>query len=271
MGKINEEYLSKMIMGRAWHKHLHGSNGSDREALLKRVVSRYPAVADQNSPMGIYINDSGLQKVNLRESGLDETRVDSFHDSYYKFLLAYYLTSCVCSVKNAIPDFRQDKFINRLNDLYREDKSSIKDLVDLRDTLNAAMLFFKQEYDLYVKSAMLRKGIAEDAPFLFVMLDEFLRSIKELLNNSSHFGVIIDQQKPISIRCQQSINNYIACRMAGDLTMMVACYPGEWNGYTTTGDFVENVHDYSIIDLDGSGRENTNRLARKHGLPEVDY
>jgi len=270
MAITNEEYLSGMIMERAWHKLLCGANGQAREELLKRVVVRYPAVANQNRPMGIYINDPGLQKVDLRESALNKATVISFHERYYEFLLAYYLISSACSAKESIPDSRQEQFIKRINNLYDKGNSSIKDLVGLRDMLNEAMLFFKKEYDLYIKSAELRKGMINEAPLTFIMLDSFLALTKELLNNNSHFGVIIDQQQPIPDRCQRAINNYIACRMAGDLTMMVACYPGEWTGYTIQGEIIENVHDYSTIDLDGSSREYVNKLALKNGLPEVE-
>ena len=58
-------------------------------------------------------------------------------------------------------------------------------------------------------------------PIPYINVEGFARTIQNLLNNQSHFGIIIDQQDNISIELQRAINWLAGARINGRLSIKV--------------------------------------------------
>ena len=85
----------------------------------------------------------------------------------------------------------------------------------------------------------------------FLDINSFTQKIKEMLNNNSYFCIIADQQEPISIYSQQALNSLINMRINSNLSLKIACNKDEWKTYyDLSGLLIENVHDYTELDLD---------------------
>jgi len=88
-------------------------------------------------------------------------------------------------------------------------------------------------------------------PIPFVMMDNLIPLIKESIGLNKHFSLMMEFDSDISIYTCRAINDYVASRCTGYLSMNVLLHDdSEWKSWhSNNGQFVEYVHDYSVIDL----------------------
>ena len=83
------------------------------------------------------------------------------------------------------------------------------------------------------------------------------------MNMQSYFGIIFDKKCDMSISSIQAINNLIGARINSDISIKVATEPDGWKTYCdVNGKYIENIHDYGIIQLDNSYTSYTKKLMK---------
>lgn len=239
--------FSDEIIGQSRHQFIYGENGKRREEILRGIVNDNPIVCDVNEPGSIYLGDDYL-------SGGES--VDQL-DSYRKLAIArenFNFAVCGKLLDEALSldiNARSDEFLSRMNRLFVDNGQSIDDLDSLVRVLYQTRDFYRDGYKTYLETGVFPS--LEELPIKFMELDSFMHYYKKLLNNKSYFSVIVDQQKPISSLSKRAINDVVGKRINADISMKVACQPGEWETYyDLSGQFVQCVHDYGVVELDDS-------------------
>ena len=239
--------FSDEIIGQSRHQFIYGENGERRKDILTGIVNDNPIVCDVNEPGSILLDNDylvgGESVYNL--------------DSYKKLAISReHLNFAVCGklLDEALSldiNARSDEFLSRMNQIFVDNGQSIDDLDSLVRVLYQARDFYKDGYRIYLETGKFPS--IEDLPIRFMDLNSFMHYYKKLLNNRSYFSVIVDQQSPISSLSKRAINDVVGKRINKDISMKVACQPDEWETYyDLSGQFVQAVHDYGIVELDDS-------------------
>jgi hypothetical protein len=258
-------------MGESRHQFIYGRNTKEREELLKEAASRYPVKLDESSPFGIYICDKGLPEVPKENNGLDKSSLITFNREYCSTLIATSIFDTIMQQqKMSILEQRAEKFIEEFNRLFlNENHSPIKSLHEIKSLLDEAKSIYYSEYVKYIESGK-STYYADNIPVSFFDIDKLVSYIKEMLNNNSYFGIIIDKQHPLSNKFHQAINSLVSYRINANVSMKVACDPDEWDTYySLNGVRVDDSHDYGRVELDDSLNMHTQKLKddyyKKHG------
>ena len=239
--------FSDEIIGQSRHQFIYGENGKRREEILRGIVNDNPIVCDVNEPGSIYLGDDYLS------GGESVYQLDS----YRKLAIArenFNFAVCGKLLDEALSldiNARSDEFLDRMNRLFVDSGQSIDDLSTLVKVLYQARDFYRDGYKTYLETGVFPS--LEELPIKFMELDSFMRYYKKLLNNKSYFSVVVDQQSPISALSKSAINDVVGKRINADISMKVACQPDEWETYyDLSGQFVQDVHDYGVVELDNS-------------------
>jgi hypothetical protein len=239
--------FSDEIIGQSRHQFIYGQNGKRREEILRGIVNDNPICCDINEPGSIILDNDYLS------GGESVVQLDS-----YKKLAAAreHLSFAVCGklLDEALSldiNARSDEFLDRMNRLFVGSGKSIDDLETLVKVLYQARDFYRDGYKTYLETGVFPS--LEELPIKFMEIDMFMRYYKKLLNNNSYFSVVVDQQSPISSLSKRAINDVVGKRINKDISMKVACQPDEWETYYDLGgQFIQDVHDYGIVELDSS-------------------
>lgn len=242
MRDFNDEIASQ-----SRHQFLYGKNGEAREEILRGIVRDNPIVCDDNVPGAIYLENDYLVS-GKSEHDIDKYRSLAASREHFNFAVCGKLLEEALSTElNA----RSDEFLSRINRLFVGNGQSIDDLDSLVRVLYQARDFYRDGYKTYLETGVF-PSISE-LPIQFIDMNSFLHYYKKLLNNRSYFSVIVDQQVPISMVSKRAINDVVGKRINADISMKVACQPGEWRTfYDINGQLVEATHDYGVVELDES-------------------
>ena len=239
--------FSDEIIGQSRHQFIYGENGERRKDILTGIVNDNPIVCDVNEPGSILLDNDYLVG---GESvyNLDSYKKLAISREHFNFAVCGKLLDEALSLDiNA----RSDEFLCRMNQIFVDNGQSIDDLDSLVRVLYQARDFYKDGYRIYLETGKFPS--IEDLPIRFMDLNSFMHYYKKLLNNRSYFSVIVDQQSPISSLSKRAINDVVGKRINKDISMKVACQPDEWETYyDLSGQFVQAVHDYGIVELDDS-------------------
>ncbi len=262
------KHLDYDIMNHCRHQFIYGYNGEDRKQFLKKMVDNYPVALDSNNPVSIYLNNISLPKI-ISSLKLDKIMLLTLSREYFNFSI---ITSIIdITLKQVdVKDLskRAIKLLEGMNSLYLKDNDlKVVTLQELRDMLRKIQNVYKEVYQKYNSSGKISSDIIGQLPITFIDLNLFIRYYKEMLGHKSFIGLVIDQQTPICLKSQQVINGLIGSRINKYISMKVACEPSEWETHVDlNGTYIENVHDYGIVEFDNSYKEHLKKLKSKRTL-----
>ena len=214
--------------------------------ILRQTEFSYLPKLNSEDPIVIYEIDEGLPKVDTNLK-LDDFRIKMFHERYYELLI---FLSIIDSIANHI---NHDELNIRLKHTFKllsyGNKIEIKDINTLRSLLIDSKNMFKDGYIEYMETG--EWNLYNEVPIPFVMIDTIVDDIKRELGLEKHFALMLELPDDISKYTCMVINDYIASRCNGYLSMNVLLYRDtKWESYyANNGQFIEYVHDYTEIDL----------------------
>ena len=226
----------------SWHKFIYYDE-IDKCMILEDLF-KYNAILDSSEPIVVYICDDGLPSVN-RDIKVDRCRVEFFHHRYYELLIVLSI------IDKLIESIDIDVLNSRFKRLFYllSDNVDISDVMVLRELLDKCKNIYKMEYINYINTGILG-DFYNDLEISNVIIDMIVPCIKKGIGLEKYFSILIDIDSEISKYNEMSINDYIASRCTGYLSINILLSKYEWNYYyNSNGQFIENVHDYSEINL----------------------
>lgn len=213
---------------------------------LRKLENEYFPKINSSEPVVIYIKDGGLPKMNSFLKS-DDYIVNVFYERYYELLI-------FSSIIDTLINYIDIKELNvRLKMIFRMfsyiSKSKIEDVYALKETLIYSINMFKNGYIKYMKTGKL--DFYDKVPIPFIMLDNVLSDLKKFLGFDKCFSLMLEFEGDISKYSNKAINNYIASRCNGYLSMNVLLQDdSDWKcWYANNGQFIEYIHDYTVVDF----------------------
>lgn len=253
--------MENQIMSHKFHEFLYGYNTEERTNFLRAMEEHYPIIYGKNAPMGIYLEPYGISVCERGKEPVDREKslmLGIASREYLKNLIAYNIVSHIENnstvmgqIENEMLDFLNSYQFNR-----KEKVSSVQNyLKELRETLSIC----QETY-----SSILLNGTAHpqmyDFPSDFLDIGQFGEKIKKILNNNDQFNIIVNHHNTITLESAKAIMSIVNSRCAGTICMKVATDLEKWPTYRDlTGCFVENIHDYNIVELDDSYQKNLDK------------
>lgn len=260
----NEEYLKHTIMDQSRHQFIYGYDGIKRKQFLESLTDNYPIALDENAPAAIYLSDIALPKIPVSDSSIDLYKIDLIAREFLYFSIASdILSSAASQVDMDLLNHRIKGLINALNRCFiNKDYLPISDFDNLLSALRQSKDFYQKYYMEYYGKGTESLSI-NDIPLPFMQLDMFIKFLKEALNNSSYFGIIVDKQNSMAVASTKAINDLVGSRINQDISMKVALEPDKWDTYIGASDqLIEYIHDYGTVELDDSESEYLKRIKK---------
>ena len=200
------------------------------------------------------MEDFSLPEVINEVECYDKIRRLTCAREFLSFSIAHQLVSQLTKENNVWQvKEKAEEFLKRVNRTLKEhDYNDIQDLEDLIGVLKISKEFYREEYKNLLQLGTI-VGDIKDLPIPFMTLNIFMEIFKKMVNTTSHFSLIFDQQTPIPLVSQQAINNIVTRRINSDISMNIICNRAEWNTYYgLDGLLAEPTHDYgdrNLVDL----------------------
>lgn len=265
-GGFMNDCVKKQIMEQSRHHFIYGYDGREREEFLRSLEDEYPIKINENSPMAIYMNDFSLPIIEGNIQNGDDLKLSTIGREYLNFVIfSNIIDSIIKQDKLNLLENRIDWFLERISRicLVREKILSFDELVEL---LKESKDFYTMYYSDYLMGKDIFLNI-NDLKIPSLEINSVTRVVKNLLNNQSYFGIIIDKQNDIPLILMKSINSLVSRRVNSDISMKVACDPEKWDVYYGFGGvLIENIHDYGVIELDDSADKYLKKVKSKRSI-----
>jgi len=230
------------VVWNSWHKFVYYDE-LDKVKILDEL-SKYNAKLNSSEPIVVYICDGGLPNVN-EDIQVDRYRVEFFHYRYYELLIVLSI------IDKLIESIDRDVLNSRFKRLFHLlfDNVDINDVIELRNILDKCKNIYKREYVNYINTGILG-DFYSDLEISNVIIDMIIPCIKKSIGLEKYFSLFIDVDSNLSIFNEISINDYIGSRCTTYLSINMLISKYDWKCYySSNGQFIQNVHDYSEIDL----------------------
>ena len=213
---------------------------------LRWLEQEYPVELDSSVPIVIYEMDKGLPKVDTKLV-LDKYIIKSFHERYYEILI---FLSMIDSIANRIDHNELNIRLKRLFKLvsYSSNKE-IRDVNTLRSMLIDSKNIYKDAYLEYMCSG--NCDFYNKLPIKFILIDGLVSNLKKAIGLEKYFSFMLELTEDISIYTCMAINDYIASRCNGYLSMNILLSSDrDWKYYyANNGQFIQGIHDYTEVDF----------------------
>lgn len=252
---INQDYLVKEIINQSRHQLIYRNDKYPTNELITKIEEQYPLVFDASNPVCINVKDYGISPTNNVDKQSSE--VNRSCDIFFTCSIAYEIINKINNLDGKEANIRLARLIKLINDYFlRNKENKIDDVLDLLKIL-------KQTMNYYKCNNKNQNDLPPEEILYYIRPDFFINELKMATNNSSYFGIVIDNKKDISTNSIKTINSFIYSRINKDLSIKVLTDPKRWNTFTTsTGNYIESVHDYGIVELDDSYEKYIKSLKR---------
>ena len=235
--------MDKVVL-ESWHMFVY----YDDECIyyLRNLENEYLPKINSNEPIVVYVQDSGLPKIDTSLE-LDSFRITIFHERYYQLLI---FLSIIDRLINCIDIDELNSRLGRTFRLFSQmSKREIKDINTLRSLLVESKNMFKDGYIEYMQTG--KVDFYDKVPIPFILIDNMIPTLKRELGLERHFSLMVELQGDISKYSSKAINDYIASRCTGYLSMNVLLRDHkEWkNWFANNGQIIQDVHDYTEVDF----------------------
>ena len=202
----------------------------------------YKAELNSSNPIVISIYDEGLPNVDTTLE-LDKEIIKSFHNRYYELLI---FLEIINHITNYIDNNELNKRLKRVFRLCSD--IEIDDIRIFRSLLIDSKYMYRDAYASYMESGKL--DFYDKVPIPFIMMDSVIPMIKDAFGLEKYFSILIDLDKDKTIYDCMAINNYIASRCNGYLSInvMLDKYDNWKSYYSSNGQLIQSIHDYTEVD-----------------------
>ena len=232
------------VVSDSFHKFIYYDDESISS--LRSLENEYVPKVNSSEPIVVYVSDLGLPKLDTTLD-LDSYRITIFHERYWE------LSIVLAIIERLMSHIDVSELNNRLIETFRLfsfiSKRKIKDVNTLRDMLYDSKNMFRDGFLEYMKTGKIE--FYDKVPIQFVMIDNMLSHIKSDLGLERHFTFMVDVNEEIDKYTCKSINDYVASRCTGYLSMNILLNRDTvWKSwYSNNGQLVEYIHDYIELDL----------------------
>ena len=245
------------------HMFIYGLNNKEREELLKECENKHPYKFASKEPTTIYVDDIAIPNVEKIHNDLDVNKVNRIAITQLEFLIAYKIMDKIRMAEEQNPECA-DELTNMMGKLTHRNFNNISDVVN---ALKKSTDFYSTAYGKYMETGDM-DCIHEEfnsLDFQFMPnLPYFIEIVKKQIHYDSFFNLIIDRKKEIPTAYEKAINTLMYMRCNRGLSVKVACEPDEWKTMVgMNGEFVEYIHDYSIIELDDSFKKHMEKRRKE--------
>lgn len=262
VNKKSKDFIQNQIMSESRHQFIYSYDTKEKDELLKELSDKYPVIRDQNMPSAIYIEDFGLPKIEAKVKP-DNSKIDIISSEYLSLSIASsILEASQKTISKEILEEKAKRLINLLNKYNRNPNyPQINNIDDLIKIMNQSKDFYRTFYESYLEEG--KELNIMDSSLSFFHLDMFVREYKEALKNDSYFGIILNKKSPIALSSTKAVNFFVGARINKDIAMKIVTTPESWDSYIDqNGQYIEAVHDYGIIELDGSYDDYSKKLRK---------
>ncbi len=254
----SEQFQKDEIMKQSRHLFIYAQNNEYRSKFLKSMASDYPIKPDSNEPMALYLDDFGLPKIEGNNQSINKDQLNIIGSEYFSFLVARKLLLTTKDLRIENLEYRLSRLMKMLNG---KNTSIDKTIARMEKTI-------KFYLDYYTKSLQgSTEGLSiSSLEIPFLDLERFVIDFKSAIGNKSYLALILDKKNPMAHISTKAVNTFVGSRINSDISMKVATAPEDWETYIDTRDqLVEDVHDYSTIEVDDSYKNYGLKLIMKSG------
>lgn len=251
------EILSKGIIEselaeRNMHLFVYGKNDKKREQLLKEIANNHPFIFNSQDKCVVYIDEIGFPVINQKNNKLDASKKESLAFEYLKFTIVQAILMKIFETKSENMDL-----LNQVIETFRYYKKF--------DSLEEIIICLQESRDFYLSCYCDENNYSlsnlEKLSIQFVFdISMMVNDIQDAVKNDSPFQIVLDRKRKIAIESVKAINSIVNMRCNGTFSVKVVCEVDEWEtNRDITNSFPEYIHDYDILDLDGSYKEALNK------------
>lgn len=242
--------MNENIMNSNKHQFIYGIEQEKRDFFLKDLEERYPIQTNCKNPMAIHMKEYILNEDITKNNEVDLRKLYIVARYHFDFCIIWNIIDTILKQKqlNILED-RMDRLFDFIRRMSLYEDLSINSLENLKFLLEESRDFYIEAYQKYLKGENFSLNINKiEIPF--IMSDWMIPRIKELLNNDSYFGIIIDKQENFSIGTTKAINNYLTNKKNRDIVLKIICKPNLWDTYYDEKDrFAEHIQDYTTVNM----------------------
>lgn len=176
---------------------------------------------------------------------LDRDIIMIFHEHYYGLVIFLLI------VRTLYNNIDNDLLNNGLKRVFKlcSDKREINSVKTLIDLLIESIDMYKEAYLKYMKTG--ECNFYDKVPVPFVMIDSMVPYLKKAIGLEKYFALMLEFDVDVSLFNSMAINNYIASRCNGYLSLNVLLESDiTWNSYyANNGQVIQETHDYTEMDF----------------------
>ena len=118
-GGFMNEIKKKEIIGQNRHQFIYGYNNDERRIFLQGIENDFPIKVNENIPMAIYLDESYLAEIDLKNTDVDKFRMYSIGREQFNFVIGQnILNKILRQAENNLNEQSVEKFLSSINKLY---------------------------------------------------------------------------------------------------------------------------------------------------------